>query len=313
VTPEELRVLRGGGTLRCADVPKARSLLAALASRFGFGGFLRALPGIPWTKSASREETLQLALPAGSVLRLDNANGATQIVGEDRSDIRLVARKEARAESEESAGRLAENIRLLHREDAGGALEIEVDVPGRWSRRCRADLKLHVPRGTDVHVSSANARICVSGLRAAVRLSSSNGPVRVSDVVGNIAIQTSNAKVHTECTCGKLVARSSNGKVELAEHRGSVDAATSNGTIRCSLVALNERGCVLVTSNGRIALELPEQVDGDVDIRVDNGVIRSAREFPQSARERSGRLRGTLGQGGAPIRLRASNGAISLR
>jgi len=54
-------------------------------------------------------------------------------------------------------------------------------------------------------------------------------------------------------------------------------------------------------------------VDGDVDIRVDNGVIRSAREFPQSARERSGRLRGTLGQGGAPIRLRASNGAISLR
>lgn len=313
MTPEELRMLRGGGTLRCADVPKARSLLAALASRFGFGGFLRALPGIPWTKSASREETLQLALPAGSVLRLDNANGATQIVGEDRSDIRLVARKEARAESEESAGRLAENIRLLHREDAGGALEIEVDVPGRWSRRCRADLKLYVPRGTDVHVSSANARICVSGLRAAVRLSSSNGPVRVSDVVGNIAIQTSNAKVHTECTCGKLVARSSNGKVELAEHRGSVDAATSNGTIRCSLVALNERGCVLVTSNGRIALELPEQVDGDVDIRVDNGVIRSAREFPQSARERSGRLRGTLGQGGAPIRLRASNGAISLR
>jgi len=313
MTPEQLRVLRGGGTARFADAPQARSLLTALAWRFGLGGFLRALPGMPWTKSAHREEQLQLALPEGGVLRLDNANGATSIIGEDRGDICIEARKEARAECEEAAGRLAENIRLLHRRDAGGALEIEVDVPGRWSRRCRADLKLHVPRGTDVHVSSANARICVSGLRAAVRLSSSNGPVRVSNVVGDIAIQTSNAKVHTQGTCGKLIARSSNGKIELAEHRGSVDAATSNGTIRCSLAALNERGCVLVTSNGRIALELPGQVDGDVDIRVDNGVIRSAREFPQSARERSGRLRGTLGQGGAPIRLRASNGAISLR
>lgn len=313
MTPEQLRVLRGGGTARFADAPQARSLLTALAWRFGLGGFLRALPGMPWTKSAHREEQLQLALPEGGVLRLDNANGATSIIGEDRGDICIEARKEARAECEEAAGRLAESIRLLHRRDAGGALEIEVDVPGRWSRRCRADLKLHVPRGTDVHVSSANARICVSGLRAAVRLSSSNGPVRVSNVVGDIAIQTSNAKVHTQGTCGKLIARSSNGKIELAEHRGSVDAATSNGTIRCSLAALNERGCVLVTSNGRIALELPGQVDGDVDIRVDNGVIRSAREFPQSARERSGRLRGTLGQGGAPIRLRASNGAISLR
>jgi len=313
MTPEQLRVLRGGGTARFADAPQARSLLSALAWRFGLGGFLRALPGMPWTKSAHREEQLQLALPEGGVLRLDNANGATSIIGEDRGDIYIEARKEARAECEEAAGRLAESIRLLHRRDAGGALEIEVDVPGRWSRRCRADLKLHVPRGTDVHVSSANARICVSGLRAAVRLSSSNGPVRVSNVVGDIAIQTSNAKVHTQGTCGKLIARSSNGKIELAEHRGSVDAATSNGTIRCSLAALNERGCVLVTSNGRIALELPGQVDGDVDIRVDNGVIRSAREFPQSARERSGRLRGTLGQGGAPIRLRASNGAISLR
>jgi len=313
MTPEQLRVLRGGGTARFADAPQARSLLTALAWRFGLGGFLRALPGMPWTKSAHREEQLQLALPEGGVLRLDNANGATSIIGEDRGDICIEARKEARAECEEAAGRLAESIRLLHRQDAGGALEIEVDVPGRWSRRCRADLKLLVPRGTDVHVSSANARICVSGLRAAVRLSSSNGPVRVSNVVGDIAIQTSNAKVHTQSTCGKLIACSSNGKIELAEHRGSVDAATSNGTIRCSLAALNERGCVLVTSNGRIALELPEQVDGDVDIRVDNGVIRSAREFPQSARERSGRLRGTLGQGGAPIRLRASNGAISLR
>ena len=36
----------------------------------------------------------------------------------------------------------------------------------------------------------------------------------------------------------------------------------------------------------------------DVDVRVDNGVIRSLRELQGSNRERSGRLKGMLGRGG---------------
>jgi hypothetical protein len=35
--------------------------------------------------------------------------------------------------------------------------------------------------------------------------------------------------------------------------------------------------------------------------------------MPCAPREREGRLRCTLGRGGAPIKLRASNGSISLR
>ena len=49
---------------------------------------------------------------------------------------------------------------------------------------------------------------------------------------------------------------------------------------------------MLVTSNGRIALELPDEVDGDVDIRVDNGLIRALRDFRHSARETAGPAQG---------------------
>ena len=280
----------------------------------GFGGFLRSLlAGIPWSERAEDDGTLTLPAPAAGIMRIDNANGRTRVLGEDRDDVEIQVRKAARAESEEQAAALVEEIRVLHREDGAGALEIEVDIPGRWNRRGRADLDVHVPRGTRVSVTAANGRICLSGLRAAVRLHSSNGPVQVSDVIGDVEIHTSNAKVHTDCTCGKLLARSSNGKIELEDHRGSVDAATSNGTIRCELEDLGKEGCVLVTSNGRISLTLPEDVDGDVDIRVDNGMIRSARDIVSAARERTGRLKGTLGRGGVPIRLRASNGTINLR
>ena len=282
--------------------------------RGSFGGFLRSLlSGLPWHERAEATENLRFASPSGGGIRVDNANGCTVVLGEDRSDVEIVVHKAARAGSEAEAAQLAGAIRVLAHEDAAGVLDIEVELPGRWTHRGRVDLEIHAPRTVRVQVSASNGRVCLSGMRAAVRLHSSNGPVRVDDVVGDIEVHTSNARVHTHCTCGKLVARSSNGKIDLEEHRGSVDAATSNGTIHCELEDVGKEGVMLVTSNGRITLELPEEVDGDVDIRVDNGLIRALREFRHSARERAGRLKGTLGRGGVPIRLRASNGTISLR
>ena len=60
-------------------------------------------------------------------------------------------------------------------------------------------------------------------------------------------------------------------------------------------------------------LELPEEVDAEVDLHVDNGVIRNDRQLVRGTRETNGRVRGTLGRGGIPIKLRTSNGSISLR
>jgi DUF4097 and DUF4098 domain-containing protein YvlB len=162
-------------------------------------------------------------------------------------------------------------------------------------------------------VSSSNGKICIENLCGAVRARSSNGSVDVARVVGNIDVSASNAKVCCSHTQGHLVARSSNGKIQLAEHRGSIDASTSNGLIVAELDELGREGVQLATSNGRIVLELPEEVDADVDIRVDNGVIRNDREMCKASSERAGRLRGRLGVGGTPIRVRTSNGSVSLR
>jgi len=279
----------------------------------GIGGFLRSLlSGIPWSERARAEETLHFERPPGGGIRIDNANAGTSVIGEDRDDIEIVASKSARAESVEEAQRMLEAIRVLGREDGAGDLDFEVDVPGRWNRRGRADLEIRVPRDVRVMVLAANGRVSVEGMHAHVKAKNSNGVVRVSKVTGDIEIHTSNAKVRTDCTCGKLLARSSNGKIELSEHKGGVDAATSNGTICCELFALGKGGVQLATSNGRIVLELPEEVDGELDIRVDNGVIRSQRDLG-GKNERAGRLKGTLGAGGALIRLRASNGTVTLR
>ena len=56
----------------------------------GFGGLLRSiLSGIPWSERADGEETLRLDASPASAIRVDNANGRTRIVGEDRNDIEI--------------------------------------------------------------------------------------------------------------------------------------------------------------------------------------------------------------------------------
>jgi hypothetical protein len=281
--------------------------------RRGFGGLLRSLlAGVPWRERAEDVESRTLAAPRSGGLRVENANGRTRVVGEDRDDVELTMRKVARAESAEAAEALARAIRLDAREEAGG-LVLGFEIPGRWNRRGFVDVELRVPRGLRVDVAAANGRVCVQGLRSAVRCKSSNGTVRIEDVVGDISVATSNAKVKTVCTCGRLRARSSNGKIELEDHRGSVDASTSNGMIHLDLDEIGAEGVTLATSNGRISMDLPDDVDGDVDLRVDNGVIRTQRDIAGAEDHSGGRLRGTLGRGGVPIRARVSNGSISVR
>ncbi len=280
----------------------------------GFGGFIRSLlTGIPWSESAHAEETLVLDPPEGRHMSIHNANGKTRVYGEDRTDIEIRVEKHARAESTAAAETLLDEIEVLPDEITDG-LEVEVVAPSRWKRHGSANLSVHVPRDLEVAVIAANGRVCMEGLRGSVHARSSNGPVTITDVVGDVEVYTSNAKVTCSCTCGRLKARSSNSKIQLDDHSGSVDASTSNGVIHAVLTALGPEGILLATSNGRIMLELPEAVDADVDVRVDNGVIRNSLDIEEGANdERTGRLRGRLGRGGCLIKLRTSNGTVSLR
>ncbi len=277
------------------------------------GGFLRSLlSGIPWSERAEGTQRLRLAAPAGAVLRLHNSNGRTLVEGQDRDDVEILATTHARAESVEAARLLLDSIRIVS-DEVGGALEVEVEVPKKWNRRGSAHLEVHVPTSLQVEVTAVNGKVTIEGLRARVEARSSNGSVTVSDVIGDVSVATSNAKVACSCICGRLTARSSNGKIELQDHRGSVDASTSNGLIHASLDAVGKEGVLLATSNGRILLELPEEIDADIDLRVENGIIRNDRVLSAAVRETNGRVRGRLGRGGALIKLRTSNGSISIK
>ena len=279
----------------------------------GFGGLLRSLfSRIPWGESQTEEETFTIPAPSGKAVSVRNANGRTHVVGEDRDDIEVRVTKTVRADCQDMAAKLLDSIKLENTAN-GDVLEIEVQIPRKCSRHGLAHIQLRVPRDTQVALSSTNGKISLQGLERPVRARTSNGSVSIIEVKGDIDVTTANAKVACRCTCGHLRARSSNGKIEVGSHQGSVDAATSNGVIKASLEALHQGGVSLTTSNGRIALELPEDPDADIDIQVENGHIRNDLELQGETGDANGRVRGRVGKGGTPIKLRTSNGTVSLR
>ncbi|MEE8164818.1 MAG: DUF4097 family beta strand repeat-containing protein [Myxococcota bacterium] len=283
------------------------------AHRPGFGGLLRSFFwNIPWHESASRDETLRVPSPPGGAISIHNANGGTRVVGEDRDDIEIRVHKSASADCPEMTQKLLDSIRL-QKSKSGDILEIEVQIPRKCSRRAIAHIELRVPRATKVASTSTNGKISLEGLHRSIRARSSNGSISIFEVNGDIDVTTANAKVACRCTQGRLHARSSNGKIEVGGHTGSIDASTSNGIIKASIDSLGDEGVSLSTSNGRIVLDLPEGSDADVDIRVENGHIRNDIDLEDSSADSTGRVRGRIGKGGTPIRLRTSNGTVSLR
>jgi hypothetical protein len=278
----------------------------------GFTGFLRGLlSGIPWSERAVREEIVSIDAPTGGGLRIHNSNGRTRVTGEERTDIEVTAYKTARAGSERAAEELLDEIELVFTESVEG-LDLEVEIPRRRHRRGAANLCIKVPRGMRISIHAVNGRVDIGGIRGNVEVKSSNGSATITEVTGDVQVATSNAKVHCCRNRGRLRARSSNGKIEIESHCGAVDASTSNGVIRAQLDTLGKEGIHLATSNGRIVLELPDPVDADVDIRVDNGLIRNDRALNPGGKESQGRVAGQLGHGGPLIKLRTSNGMISV-
>jgi DUF4097 and DUF4098 domain-containing protein YvlB len=279
----------------------------------GFGGILRSFfSKIPWHESATREESMRVPAPSDGIINIHNANGKTRVVGEDRADVEIRVQKSVSADCPELAEKLLDSIHLQNGKSSG-ALDIEIQIPRKCSRRAVAHLEVRVPRATKVSSSSTNGKISLEGLERSIRARSSNGSIAISDVNGDIDVTTANAKVACRCTQGRLHARSSNGKIEVGGHTGSIDASTSNGVIKATIDVLGEAGVLLSTSNGRIVLELPDESDADVDIRVENGHIRNDIDLEETASNADGRVLGRIGKGGIPIRLRTSNGTICLR
>jgi hypothetical protein len=225
--------------------------------------------------------------PGANVI-LTNVNGHITVGSWDQSKVRVVARKEIKADDD----RLAEAMK-----------ELRVDIQQRDGGLV---ITTKQPQGNDGW-AALFSWLAGDHVEAQVKYD-----ITVPRSM-NVSVENTNGGIDTKDVTGKMNLETTNGRIEVAGCAGSLDASTTNGGIRAELVKVTKgQPLEFETTNGRIEVTLPSNLALDVDADTTNGAIKT--ELPISTTH-FGRnsLRGSINGGGTKLRLRTTNGGISIQ
>ena len=233
------------------------------------------------TGKAEDTWTRTYPLPDGGRLEIVNTNGRIDAEPSDGGRVEVVARRTARATTDERAKELLGRVEM--REEVSDArVRIEVRSPrtmGMTGQEVTWTVK--VPKGVHVDLRSVNGRIHLAGL---------------------------NGSVHTETTNGGVTGERLGANV--------VEASAVNGGISIELAApLRADGRVdIETVNGSASLDLPSDSKATISGRTVNGSVSvSGLDLQRQGEDTRRRLDGTLNGGGARVSVSTTNGSVKIR
>lgn len=220
-------------------------------------------------------EVRETTLPHRDWIEVDSGgNGGIEVEGWDRQEIRLRVKVLIwDADDDEEAERIAEEVVV----ETDGTITPDGPRRRRNGPHWSVSFRLMVPN------------------RSNLDLHTSNGGVAIRDVNGEIR------------------ARTSNGGLSFHNVDGDVRGRTTNGGITLSLQGSSWKGqgLDLRTTNGGVDLTLPAGYSADLETSTVNGRVKS--DIPLSMIEkRRGKVRATLGDGGATIRVETTNGGVRI-
>ncbi len=142
-----------------------------------------------------------------------------------------------------------------------------------------------------------------------------NNDVRVTFYVSvpeNVSFEgrTVNGDVEVHDLASDVSASSVNGDIEIST-TGFAEASTVNGSIDAAMERYDiEAGLSFSTVNGSISLDLPDDVDADLDARWLNGRLQTDLPFERIGRVSRFSAKGVLGNGGPELNVTTVNGSI---
>lgn len=298
--------------------------------------------GLAWALPAAADSRVEktLKLEPGGRLVVDTELGAISVTGASGSDARVVVT---------SAGRDLEELLSLRFEDGSRTARITGRRKHRffnWSND-RVRFEIQVPKESSLDLDTSGGRIVVADIQGDVKVHTSGGAIEVRDLVGDLDGHTSGGGVRLKSVKGRsrvetsggsidgldldgpveadtsgggitikhvtgdLKAHSSGGSITIQDAGGQVQADTSGGGVRASFARGNSRGGTLESSGGSIEIEL----DPQADLEIDAAASHVNTDLPLRIQGEISRhhVRGTLGKGGATLRVRTSGGGIRIQ
>ena len=226
---------------------------------------------------ARHNEVRPFAVPAsGATLNVDaSPNGGIKVEGESRGDIQVQACVTATAETAEQARALAQRVEVVATTE-----RVSATGPQNLNRRegWSVSYRLTVPNKTSLALRSTNGGISLTDVDGDIQFRTVNGGVNLARVAGNVRGRTSNGGIDVE-----LEGATWNGQ--------GLEVETENGGVRMSIPANYSARLETGTVNGRMNVDFPVTVQGQIGRRID----------------------AQLGSGGPLIKVQTSNGGVNIR
>ncbi len=285
----------------------------------------------------------ELKLGPGGVVVLDASGGSIQVVGSSRSTVRVVITAKRDIEDDhavefgEQAGRVT--VRVERKNDVshwfswrGAGLRLEVEVPADAKlevdtsggsidvESVRGELRLSTSGGSihatevggAVFADTSGGAIEIENAGGDVRAESSGGGIRIRGAKGSVLADTSGGGIEIEDAGGDVRAETSGGGIQVLAARGRVEADTSGGPVRVEFAPGNARGGSLSSSGGGVTVSVDPGVGLEVDASTSGGRVVADIPVRVHGEISKSELRGTIGSGGALLKLRSSGGGIRI-
>jgi DUF4097 and DUF4098 domain-containing protein YvlB len=226
------------------------------------------------THCVMREQTIPAA---GGVISVDGrTNGGVSVRGWDKPEILVRAQVQAWAKTDDEARALAEQVQV----DIRGTV-IRSEGPtsqGRDRKGWAVSFEVYVPHASDLSLKAHNGGISVRDVQGRIEFDTTNGGVSLARLAGTVRGTTTNGGINLT--------------LDGTQWRGEgVDVRTTNGGVKVIMPANYSAHLESGTVNGGMTFDFPVTVQGKID------------------RE----LNTDIGSGGPPIRVRTTNGGVSIR
>jgi len=269
-------------------------------------------------------------VPVGAQDRVSISNVAGSL------DITTWDRKEVDIQGELGSG--VERVDVTQHE---GGVEVRVVMKDNdgWSgdswKKGSANLRIRLPATVRLEASTVSASLILAGVRGKTRLKSVSGDIH-SDVASpdlEVKSVSGDIELNGSGSPSRLRANSVSGDVTLNKIAGELEAKSVSGDVEIAMQAADD---VRVSSvSGDISLQGGLTKEGELEANSVSGRIRAVTQAPSGyhyeARSFSGRIKtclagevekskgsggsrldGTLGGGGATVRLQSHSGSVEV-
>jgi Putative adhesin len=262
----------------------------------------------------------QVPADARGVVDISNVSGRIEVIGWDRPEVNV-------------RGELDEGVERVDVTSEHGRTSVKVVLP-HTGHHGDAELRVKVPKESEVNVSAVSAEVTTSGVLGEQRLNAVSGDI-TAEFAGDLEVKTVSGEVRLKGhgQPARLHVSSVSGDVRLEHGAGDLEAGTVSGSL---VVSLDSAKSVRArTTSGDLHFEGKlargadfdaTSVSGDLHVRAsaDGGYSYEARSFTGDITDCFGAaaverrhgpghtLEGARGDGAGHVRLKTMSGDIQL-